>query len=192
VTKREVKFYKRMVAVGLVKPRKTKEAETIGQHITSYFAKRTDVKPNTLTHWRHAERSLLAFFGAECPLARVTPGDARDFERWLKTGDARENQYGHKNETDGLETNTIRKRVDDSKQFFKDAVSRELIAKNPFAGLEGTVGSNRDRDCFVSPEDALKVLEACPDTGVASALCPEPLGRSTLPLRAFGADMGRY
>src|SRR5690606_2348309 len=56
-----------------------------------------------------------------------------------------------------------RKRVSNARQFFADAVSREIIARNPFAGLNGTVGSNRDRDFFVTRDMAMLVLEACPD-----------------------------
>jgi integrase len=42
-------------------------------------------------------------------------------------------------------------------------VLRELIPKNPFAGLKGTVGSNRERDYFIADADARLVLDKCPD-----------------------------
>jgi hypothetical protein len=53
--------------------------------------------------------------------------------------------------------------VADAKQFFQDAVSRDLLVKNPFAALKGTVGSNRERDYFIDRVAATKVLDACPD-----------------------------
>jgi site-specific recombinase XerD len=133
------------------------------EHLTRYFARRTDVKPNTVVHWRHAERSLLAYLGADRPLASIAAGDARDWERWLKTGKARENRYAERKSDEGLAPNTVRKRVSDAKQFFQDAVSRNLLVKNPFEGLKGTVGSNRDRDYFVDREATAKVLDSCPD-----------------------------
>src|SRR6478736_4417246 len=37
----------------------------LGEHLAAYFARRTDVKPSTMTHWRQAESGLLEFFGAD-------------------------------------------------------------------------------------------------------------------------------
>jgi integrase len=51
-----------------------------------------------------------------------------------------------------------------SKQIFEDAVERELLARNPFAGLHGAVGGNRERDFFVDRDTTAKVLDACPDS----------------------------
>ena len=42
-------------------------------------------------------------------------------------------------------------------------MQRELLVRNPFAELKGTVGSNRERDYFVDRATAVKVLDACPD-----------------------------
>lgn len=42
-------------------------------------------------------------------------------------------------------------------------MQRALLAKNPFVGLKGTVGSNRERDYFIDRDTAAKVLDACPD-----------------------------
>ncbi|MEX2139967.1 MAG: phage integrase SAM-like domain-containing protein [Pirellulales bacterium] len=136
---------------------------TLEQHLQSYVDKRGDVKPATAINWGHSRRCLLAYFGAERSLASITAGEARDWERWLKTGAARENRYDRREAGDGLAPNTVRKRVSNAKQFFADAMSRELIDKNPFAGLKGSVGNNRERDYFVSREVAEKVLAACPD-----------------------------
>lgn len=153
----------KLAAVGLIARFNDKPAATLGEQIDAYLAKRTDVKQSTRVRWGHARRTLIEFFGADRPLASVTAGDARDWERWLKTGEARENRYGEREAKDGLAPNTVRKRVSDAKQFFQDAVQRETLARNPFAGLKGTVGSNRDRDYFLSRTDAEKILEACPD-----------------------------
>ena len=154
---------KKLARVGLIpKPDERAEA-TLGEHLASYFAKRADVKPSTLTHWTHTKRLLLAYFGEDRPLASVTAGDAKDWERWLRTPEARENRYGEAKADEGLAVNTARKRISNAKQFFQDAVSRELLARNPFAGLKGSVGSNRERDYFLTREDAAKVTDACPD-----------------------------
>ena len=154
---------KKLARVGLIPNPEPKAAIKLGEHLANYFAKRTDVKESTLTNWRHTRRCLLAFFGADRLLSSITPGDARDWERWLKSGESRENRYAHRKATEGLSPNTIRKRVSNAKQFFEDAVSRDLLRKNPFLGLKGTVGSNRERDHFIDREAASKVLNACPN-----------------------------
>jgi len=133
------------------------------EHLQSYLAKRGDVKPSTLSNWRNTQRNLLRFFDPNDPLKSITAGDAKDFERWLRTGEARENRYASTDAEQGLSLNTARKRISHAKQFFEDAVQRELITRNPFKGLKRTVGSNRDRDHFITREDAQRVLDACPN-----------------------------
>ena len=135
---------------------------SLAQHIDSYIAKRTDVKPSTKINWGHTRRNLVDFFGADKPLAQITTGDAKDFERHLKS-DAREKAYAGTEATAGLSPNTVRKRINNSKQFFHDAVEHEIIDRNPFAKLRSSVVGNRERDFFVTREMAEKVLDACPD-----------------------------
>ena len=135
---------------------------SLAQHIDSYIAKRTDVKPSTKINWGHTRRNLVDFFGADKPLAQITTGDAKDFERHLKS-DARETAYAGTEATAGLSPDTVRKRISNSKQFFHDAVEHEIIDRNPFAKLRSSVVGNRDRDFFVTREMAEKVLDACPD-----------------------------
>ncbi len=153
----------KLARAGLVQALEVPRLLTLGELLDNYFAKRGDVKPSTLLNWQHTRRCLLAFFGDERPLGSITPGDARDFERWLRTAEARENRYAENPADSGLAPNTARKRISNAKQFFQDAVNRELIARNPFAGLKGTVGSNRKRDHFVPRADAEAILAACPD-----------------------------
>ena len=154
---------KRFAACGLIATREANTEITLGEHVSNYFRKRTDVKPNTLIHWRQAERCLIDYFGASRTLSSITAGDARDWERWLRTGAARKGRYVEAEVTDGLALNTARKRLSDAKQFFQDAVSRDTLVKNPFLGLKGAVGSNRERDFFIDRDTAAKVLDACPD-----------------------------
>ena len=97
--------------------------------------RRNDVKPATLINWRHTRRCLLAYFGEDRTLVSITAGDARDFERYLKTG-ARKSRYVDKSADDGLSGDTVRKRIANAKQFFADAVAHGYIDKNPFAGSQ--------------------------------------------------------
>jgi len=159
----EPRMAKKLAAVGLIDKAEETAATTLGDHLTNYFAKRSDVKPSTMTHWNHTKRLLVAYFGDDRPLGSITAGDAKDWERWLRTADARENRYGDTKANEGLAVNTARKRISNAKQFLQDAVSRDLLTRNPFAGLKGAVGSNRERDYFLTRADATKIIEACPD-----------------------------
>ena len=153
----------KLAKVGLIDHRENATGLTLGEHLNNYFSKRTDVKPATVTNWGHTQRNLLQFFKPYRLLSSITAGDARDFERWLRTSEARENRYANTDADQGLSPNTARKRISNAKQFFEDAVQRELITRNPFKGLKGTVGSNRERDYFLNREDAQRILDACPD-----------------------------
>jgi integrase len=153
------RLHDRLAALGLVPDREPAEVVTLGMHLDSYFAKRTDVKSGTATNWGHTRRCLLEFFTADRDIATITEGDAKDFERWLKSAESRK-----KGTAGGLAFNTGRKRISNAKQFFADAVSRRLITHNPFSGLKGTVGSNRARDHFIDRGACDKILKACPTT----------------------------
>ncbi len=182
---------KKLAAVGLIPKREAKPAATLGEHLTNYFKRRTDVKPSTLTHWRQAQRTLLAYFGADRLLTAITAGEARDWERWLKTGEARENRYAGREATEGLAPNTVHKRISDAKQFFQDAVQRELLSRNPFDGLQGTVGGNRERRLFYRPRNRREGTRRLPGRPMAFAICPQSLRRPALPIGTSGDDLGR-
>ncbi len=156
----------KLLAKGLIgSPRaacgKQPKVVTVGSMLTDYISKRNDVKPATKVNWRHTKRNLLTFFGSDKPLCEITAGDAKDFERYLKTT-ARENRYADKKKEDGLNPDTVRKRIGNAKQFFADAVDRELLVKNPFAGLTSAQQGNTARQFTVTPAMTRKVFDACP------------------------------
>jgi integrase len=148
----------------LIDNRQAKRECTLEDHLDDYFTRRIDVKQSTRTHWGHTKRLLIRYFGGTTLLSSITAGDARDWECWLKTGESRESRYGDVDADQRLATNTARKRVSNAKQFFEDAVRHEIIARNPFLGLKGTVGNNPARDFFVTRAMADKVLAASPDS----------------------------
>ncbi|MBN2129817.1 MAG: site-specific integrase [Sedimentisphaerales bacterium] len=65
---------------------------------------------------------------------------------------------------EGLSENTVRRRCGIAKQFFKVALKRDLVSSNPFVDLTSTVKGNAKRFYFLTPQEASRVLEACPDT----------------------------
>jgi len=182
----------KLARVGLIPRRGTTR---LGPFLDEYFDKRTDVKPLTKTVWNYARWNLIEFFGADRLITEITAGDARDFERFLKTG-ARKRRYAEMNADEGLDSNTVRKRICHAKQFFQDAVDRELLAKNPLAGLKASMEGNAERFFFVTLDMATKVLDACPDCEwrLIFALCRYGGLRCTSEvsrLRLDGVDWGR-
>ena len=158
------KLARKLVRVGLIDSPEHKAMPTLEEHLDRYYKMRTNLKESTLTRWLQTRQSLIEFFKGDRPLDTITAGDARDFERWLGTSGARKNSYaGQSKATKGLARNTIRKRCGDAKQFFADAVQREIIARNPFEGISCTVSGNPERSHFVDRDTIKKVIDACSD-----------------------------
>jgi integrase len=128
--------------------------------VQTYIDGRKDVKEGTATVYGHTQRNLMAYFGNAKRLDGITPGDGDAFRIYLKS-------------TGELADNTIRRRMGISKQFLIAAVRAKLITDNPFEGQKTLVRQNRERDYFVSQEEAKAVLDACPDAQwrLAFALC---------------------
>jgi integrase len=142
----------RLARLGLTNRRESHKASTISTlkaFTDKWIGDRYDVKEGTRTVYGHAQRNLLDFFKAEKPLSDITPGDADEFRLHL---------IGQ-----GLAENTVRKRTKIARQFMQAAVRKKLIDSNPFADLKTSVLKNRDRDYFVTHEEATLVNDACPD-----------------------------
>jgi hypothetical protein len=145
----------RLAKVGLVVIREeSTETATLGTFIAAYIKDRTDVKGGTSVIYSHAERNLLKSFGTDRALDKVTPGDADEFGRW---------QRRKAPEGEGLAEATARRRIKTSKQFYRVAVRKGLVAQNPFEGLGGVIKSNKARMYFISREEAAAVFDFCPD-----------------------------
>ena len=90
----------------------------------------------------------MEYFGADKPLAEITAGDANAWVIWLK---------------DRYASGTAGRTVNRAKQFFRAAVRREVIGKNPFADAKAPSQVNEARKFFVARDVAYGVLDACPD-----------------------------
>jgi len=140
-------MYDKLAAVGLVAPR---TSTTLGAFIAAYINERHDVKKGTATVYGHTRRNLITFFGADKPLRDITEDDADRWRLFLLK--------------EGLSENTTRRRSGIAKQFFKTALKRKLVTFNPFADLKVAVRGNVEKFHFVTPQEAMKVFAACPDT----------------------------
>jgi len=76
-------LHKRLAKVGLVEPRGSRDAATLGKFTTDYIASRTDVKPRTVINLKRAADAMVEYFGAKRSLAAITSGDADSYRLHL-------------------------------------------------------------------------------------------------------------
>lgn len=135
----------RLAKVGLVAAR---VSATLGPFIDSFIKGRSDVKGSTRVSYGLSTGRILEFFGADRNLRSITEGDADAWLVWLRS------KYA---------AATISRTVRHASQFFRSAVRRGILDKNPFAELKAPGQSNAARLFFVTRDVAAKVLEQCPD-----------------------------
>lgn len=133
----------RLAAVGLVSHR----AHTLGDLIEYAIGQYEGGKPNTLRNMRWTSSWLLKFFDSATVLTLITPGDADDFRRFLRS--------------EGLsptsETSLCRK----SRRFFSMAVDKRWLQENPFRGMKSWTHTNDSRQFFVDRPTFKVLLDAC-------------------------------
>ncbi len=158
-------YYEKLAGVGLVEPRApqtgTPEAIddepqglTLGEFLSDYLARRTDLKGTSLSVYEHVNRYLVKHFGADKLLSALTPGDAIDFGRFLHS--------------QKLARTTIDRRMSLATTTFNDAVRHEHLAKNPFSDWRKplknlTSRTNKTRQRFITRDDFAKLIEHAPD-----------------------------
>ena len=126
-------------------------APSLGAWLDRYIEGRKDVARNTRLKYEAAQKDLLGHFPADRTLDTIGPGDAEDFNAWLRAG-----------REPSLSEGTARRRMGIVKQFFTAAVKRGLIQRNPFADVKcGEYSEPRFQ--FVGPDTAAAVMEALPD-----------------------------
>jgi len=126
------------------------ENTILGKFIDEYLALRKDAKASTLVFYGHTRRNLTEFFGPDKLLRDITEGDAEEFRLYLLEQGLGENS-------------TVRRRCGVAKLFFKFAVRKGLISKNPFDGIKTAVHGNPSKFYFVAADETEKILAACPD-----------------------------
>jgi integrase len=147
-------LYRKLVAARLVTPRGPDNGgpsvKTIQALEADYYAAKLKAKPATRVHWGHTWRNLREFFGPDQNLGAVTEADADKWSEWLEIEQE-------------LSLPTVHKRCGNAKAFFDLAVKSRMIPSNPFAKLKCGNVTNREKDFFLSREDASRVIDASPD-----------------------------
>ncbi len=154
------RIHARVVALGLVEPRKAAVVVTLGELLARFDAAAT-VKPGTRTTYRQAFAMLRDHFGAATPLGELTAAGA---DGWRKSiAEPKANPEDKDAPAKTLATATVAKRVRVAKAVFAKAVKWGLMRSNPFADLRGGSQCNADRAFYVSREAIRAILDECPD-----------------------------
>lgn len=153
-------LYDKLAKAGLLPVRAAAESTMLGAFLASYIEGRSDVKRGTKNVYRHTQECLVEYFGATKPLSEVSSGDADEWRRWMATS----GKWADGSIRKKLGDNTIRRRCGVARQFFRAALRKRIITANPFGEMKGiSVRSNRERDYFITRDEAAKVIDACPD-----------------------------
>ena len=100
------------------------------------------------------EGVLVEWSGATRPLDRIDRGRCPRLPPTL---------IAEKPDGKGSSDNTARRVCGRAKQFFRAAVRHKLISENPFGDMKCSIVENRERDRFITRQEAQAVLDACPD-----------------------------
>jgi integrase len=155
LAKLDGKLHAKLVQAGLVK-RQDKSSSKVDSQIPlkgfldSHLAKRTDLKPATVTFYGHTFRNLISFFGATKPIAEITEGDADDFRRYLNTSEK-------------LSEATVNRRCNLAKTLMRTAVRHRVIPVNPFQDMSAGVSHNAERQRFIERSTIDCIIESAPD-----------------------------
>lgn len=142
------KLHRKLARLGVIDARKSPESVGLKAMIDTYISRRTDVKPRTRTNLEQSRNALVSFFGEGRDYATITRGEAGDWHRSMR---------------EKLSEATITTHVKKARQFFSDAIDRQLISGNPFLSIKAGSMVNEDRCAYVPAEDVLRVIDACPD-----------------------------
>jgi integrase len=147
VTKVGEELHAKLAAVGLVEPRVQAEPTTLGPFLRDYIESRTDVKPRTRINFEQAESRMVEFFGENRRLVDITPAEV---DRWCI---ALKQRYA-----EATAARTIKR----ARQFFTAARRGRLVESNPFEDVKPGSMHNPERLHFVTPEDAIRLIDAAP------------------------------
>ena len=142
------RMHERLVRIQLCEPRGGRPVGiTMAGMVDAYIARRVDLKPQSLKAIRTTRNKLVAFFGACRVVNTITVAEAHDFRRAVATEVA---------------PATTAKVTMIARQYFADAVNRELITKNPFVGIKPGSQRNPARQRFIPREVIDRVIAGIP------------------------------
>jgi len=153
----EKPLYQKLMRVGLVE---NQEFPPLEKFLTDHIERgrtfsRRAAEEGTKKKWKVAKKHLVNFFGAPQDLRGITEVDAEKFRVWLEDQAVKDHKMAE---------NTIRSVMACTKMFFNAAVRQGFCTDNPFAREVSTTMENRERDFYVKPNVAKKIIDSCPNT----------------------------
>ena len=140
-------LYGRLVDAGLVELRKQASLEFL---IERYIeANKGGKSPATLEKWGYDRDRLVAFFGADREVTKITRRDCESYKTWL---------YTEKRFIDSTAGRAIR----NAKMFFTAFVRDGLIDRNPFDGVTSSNAVDESRTVRVTVEETRLAMDYCP------------------------------
>ena len=142
---------KKLERVGLIATAKKVVKVELGEFLDSYIdEKKVDSDKLTIRNLHQTKQKLIAFFKANRDLRSISIEEMNSFRVWMVT-------------VGKLGRNSVSTHLRKTKQFFAGAVDSGLISTNPCRKLRYLQETrNEARERFMTPEQAAKVLEACP------------------------------
>jgi integrase len=149
-------IHEKLARAGLVEPRETAVVVewTLGSFLEHYFGTLGDQKRMTKLNYGRARRLLEEFFGKERRLSTIHEGDADDYKAWLLAPTKDRKAFASASASVDLRR---------ARQFFKAAVRRRVIDRNPFEEVKCGSQANPSRKHYVDRETIDTVLAACPN-----------------------------
>lgn len=149
-------IHEKLAKAGLVEPREKAAvvAWTLGSFLEHYFGTLGVQKRMTALNYGRARRLLEEFFGKERRIDSIHEGDADDYKAWLLAPTKSRKAFAPASASVDLRR---------ARQFFKAAVRRRVINRNPFEEVKCGSQANPARKHFVTRETIDAVLAACPD-----------------------------
>ena len=135
----------RFISCGLLKDKK---CLTLRQLFDAYSqSEYCKFKENTIRNKKQTERRFFEFVKADTPIEEFRTSNALQFISALSTIYCEATRAGI---------------IKDAKRVFSWGVMRELLIKNPFAGIPKGNFKNKSREYFISRSEYEKLLEASP------------------------------
>jgi len=138
-------LHEKLAGAKLIEPRLSR---SLGLWLDDCRTAKASLKPESLRKLEQTMTKLLEFFDSDTAMHRIT---AEQASRW-RDGLA----------ASGLSIAAVKTHAGNAKTIFREAVARGIIEESPFAHLKGGVTPTRN-DRYVTPEEAAKVIAACPD-----------------------------
>ena len=173
----------KLAKAGLAEVDAAAAVPTLGGFMADYIKGRTDLRASTLRGLTDAGDELSEYFGRTRDIRTITEGDAEEFYRNL-TSEGRELGRGK------LGPNTAKRLAGRAKQYFAHAVRKEIINRNPFAGIKCRVGGSPERLRFIPAAVIETVLEQITDPEFRAAVVLARWGGLRIPSELGGMKWG--